>query len=342
MITQRTHACTGGAPLRTRALPFVLLLFLVTVLDAQAQQPTRIARIGFLSPSSSSDSGGPILLETFRQRLGELGYVEGRTLIIETRWADGHYERLPGLAAELVRLKVDVIVAVAVPAIKAAKDATTTIPIVMASVVDPVETGLVTSLARPGGNVTGLSSTATALVGKQLELLKEISPKASRVGALWNPTNRGNTAQLREAELAAKTLGIQLHPVEARRPTDLDGAFATMAKQRAEAIIVLVDVMLSEQRPRVAALAAQARLPAVYGLSEHAEAGGLVSYSANRPELFRRAASYVDKILKGATPADLPIEQPTRFELIVNLRTAKALAITIPPSVVVRADRVIQ
>jgi putative ABC transport system substrate-binding protein len=319
----------------------LVLALVAAALPAQAQQAVKAARIGFLSPSSSSDARIRDVLEVFRQGLRELGYVEGRSITIEARWADGKYDRLPGLAAELVRLRVDVIVAVAAPAIRAAKEATRTIPIVMAVVVDPVATGLVASLARPEGNITGLSTTAPALVAKQLEMLKEVSPKASRVAALTNPANPGNAPQLRAAEVAAQRLGMQLQPVEARNPAELDSAFAAMTGQ-SDAVIVLTDVIFNEHRGRIAELAAKGRLPAVYGLPEHVEAGGLMAYCASRAELFRRAATYVDKILKGAKPADLPIEQPTRFELIVNLRTARALGITIPASILVRADRVIE
>ncbi|HEV2055927.1 MAG TPA: ABC transporter substrate-binding protein [Methylomirabilota bacterium] len=319
-----------------------VLGFLAAPLAAEAQQPAKISRIGFLSPSSPSDPPMQHSLEVFRHGLGELGYVEGQNIAIESRWAEGKYDRLPGLAAELVRLKVDVIVTAAVPAIRAAKEATSTIPIVMAVVVDPVATGLVASLARPGGNITGLSNMAPELVGKQLQMLKEVVPKASRVAVLWNPANPGNAPQLREAEAAARTLGVRLQPVEARDPNDFDGAFAAMIRQQAGALIVLLDVMFTDHRTRIADLAAKSRLPAVYGLSEHAEAGGLMAYSASRAALFRRAATYVDKILKGAKPADLPVERPTKFELVINLKTAKALGLTIPPSLLVRADRVIE
>jgi putative ABC transport system substrate-binding protein len=284
----------------------------------------------------------PRLLEAFRHGLRELGYVEGQNIVIESRWAEGNYDRLPGLAAELVGLKMDVIVAAAVPAIRAAKEATRTIPIIMATVVDPVATGLVASLARPGGNITGLSTMAPAVVGKQLEMLKQVVPDASRVAVLWNPANPGNAPQLREAEVAAKTFGLRLQPLEARNPNDFDGAFVMMTRQQAGGLIVLVDAMFNEHRTRIADLAAKGRLPAVYGLPEHAEAGGLMAYGASRPELFRRAATYVDKILKGAKPADLPVEQPTKFELVINAKTAKALGLTIPPSVLLRADQVIQ
>jgi len=329
-------------PLRPGVVVSLVLALVAAALPAQAQQAVKAARIGFLSPSSSSDARIRDVLEVFRQGLRELGYVEGRSITIEARWADGKYDRLPGLATELVRLRVDVIVAVAARAIRAAKEATRTIPIVMAVVVDPVATGLVASLARPEGNITGLSTTAPALVAKQLEMLKEVSPKASRVAALTNPANPGNAPQLRAAEVAAQRLGMQLQPVEARNPTELDSAFAAMTGQSVDAVIVLTDVIFNEHRGRIAELAAKGRLPAVYGLPEHVEAGGLMAYCASRAELFRRAATYVDKILKGAKPADLPIEQPTRFELIVNLRTARALGITIPASILVRADRVIE
>ena len=315
---------------------------LATPLATEAQPAGKIARIGFLSASSSSDSRMHGFLEALRYGLRELGYVEGRNVAIESRWAEGKYERLPALAAELVGLKVDVIVTAAVPGIRAAKEATKTIPIVMAVVVDPVATGLVASLARPGGNITGLSSMAPELTGKLLEMLKEVVPKASLVAVLWNPGNAGNAPQLRAAEVAARTLGVRLYTLEARNPNDLENAFAAMSKQRADALLVLVDVMFNAHRTRIADLAAATRLPAVYGLSEVAAAGGLISYSASTRDLFRRAATYVDKILKGAKPADLSIEQPTKFELVINLKTAKALGLTVPPSLLARADQVIE
>ena len=330
------------AALRSLVVISLVLTLAAASLPVEAQQAKRIVRIGFLSPGSPSHARTSGMLEAFRRGMSELGHIEGRTFTIEPRWAEGQYDRLPSFAAELVRLKVDVIVAVAAPAIRAAKEATTTIPIVMAVVVDPVATGFVASVARPEGNITGLSTTAPALMGKQLEMLREILPNVSRVGALWNPANPGNAPQLREVEAAARTLGMKVQPVEARNLSELDRAFAAMTRQQADAIIVLADVMLSEHRGRLAELAAKARLPAVYGLQEHVEAGGLMAYSASRAELFRRAATYVDKILKGTKPADLPIEQPTKFELIVNLRTARALGITIPAAILVRADQVIQ
>ena len=303
-------------------------------------QPGKVVRIGFLSPASASDPRMRGLLDAFRRGLVELGYVEGRAFRIESRWAEGRYERLPRLAAELVALRVDVILTVAVPAIRAAREATRTIPIVMASVVDPVATGLVASLARPGGNITGLSNMAPDVTGKLLEILKQIVPNASRVAVLWNPGNPGNEPQLRAAEAAGQVLGIRLQSLEARTPDDLDPAFAAMARQRADALLVFADVMLNEQRVRIAGLAAAGRLPAVYG--QEGPAGGLITYSANTPDLFRRSATYVDRIVKGAKPGDLPVEQATRFDLVIDLKAAPALGLTIPQSLLLRADQVIE
>ena len=309
-------------------------------LAAGAQPAGKIARIGFLSPANASDPRMQSLVGAFRRGLVDLGYVEGRSFTIESRWAEGRYERLARLARELVALKVDVILAVAVPAIRAAKEATRTVPIVMASVVDPVATGLVAGLARPGGNVTGLSNMAPDVTGKLLEILKELVPKASLVAVLWNPDNPGNAPQLQSAETAGRALGIRLQPLEARTPEDLGPAFAAMARQRAEALVVLADIMLNENRLRIADLATAARLPAVYG--QEGPAGGLVTYSANTPDLFRRAATYVDRILKGARPGDLPVEQATRFDLVVNLKAARAIGLAVPPSLLLRAEEVIE
>jgi putative ABC transport system substrate-binding protein len=313
---------------------------LVALLTAQGQQTAKIARIGFLSP------GSPALemrrLEAFWQRLRELGYVEGHHLALESRYAEGQYDRLPGLAAELVRLKVDIILTYAQPAIQAAQHATGTIPIVMTGNIDPVASGFVASLARPGGNITGLSLMAPELVTKQLEILKEVVPTVTRVALLGNPVNAGNAPQLHYAQDTARTLGLRLQPLEVRGPQDLDRAFAAMTTGRAEAIIVLVDAMLLDHRTRIADLAATYRLPAVYGLSDHAVAGGLVAYGAGVLDRYRRAATYVDKILKGAKPADLPVEQPTTFELVINLKTAKDLDLTISPTLLFRADEVIR
>jgi len=309
---------------------------------AVAQPAGKVHRIGFLGVSSPADTVFRRFFDAFRSGLAERGYVEGQNIAIEARWAAGQYERLPALAAELVRLKVALIVTAAVPAIRAAKDATSTIPIVMAVVVDPVATGLVAGLARPGGNVTGLSVMTPELVGKQLEMLSELVPRVSRVAVLWNPTNEGNPPQLRAGEQAARTLGMRLQPLAAKGPGEVDEAFAAMAREGAGALVVLVDILFSNQRAQIARLAATQRLPTVYGLPEHVAAGGLMAYAPSFVDQYRRAAVYVDKILRGAKPGDLPIEQPTKFELIINLKTARTLGLTVPPSLLGRADEVIQ
>ena len=315
---------------------------LAAPLAVEAQQAGKVYRIGYLGAASPSDPSFQRFFEAFRKGLAQLGYVEGQNIAIESRWAAGKYERLPGLAAELVRLKMDVIVTAAVPAIRAAKEATSTIPIIMAVVVDPVATGLVASLARPGGNITGLSGMTPDLVGKQLGMLKEIVPRVSRVAVLWNPANPGNPPQLKAAEIAARTLGMRLQLLETRSPREIDSAFAAMTKEGASAVVVLVDVLFIDQRTRIAELAVKARLPTMFSQREHVEAGGLMGYGADLQDTFRRAAGYVDKVLKGAKPADLPIEQPTKFELVINLKTAKTLGLTIPPSLLARADQVIE
>jgi len=307
---------------------------------AEAQAPPKVPRIGFLTPRSPTDNLST--LEAFRQRLRELGYVEGQNIAIEYRFGEGRPERLPALAAELVRLKVDVIVTGASPAHEAAKQATSTIPIVFAVAGDPVADGLVASLARPGGNITGLATMGAAVVGKQLELLKEVAPKVSRVAVLQNPSNHGHPPTLRQAEGAARALGLQLQILQALTPSEIDAAFAAMSRQRAGGVLVLRDGLFLAQRTQIAALAAKSRLPVVYGFREEAEAGGLMAYGADVALMYRRAATYVDRILKGAKPADLPVEQPTKFDLIINLKTAKALGLTIPPSLLQRADQIIQ
>jgi putative ABC transport system substrate-binding protein len=316
---------------------------LAAPLAAEAQQAAKIARIGYLATNLA---GLPHLHEAFRQGLRDLGYVEGRNVVIEYRDAEGKLERLPALAAELVALKVDVIVAAAgtLPAL-AAKQATKTLPIVFIGVGDPVTSGLVTSLARPGGNVTGLSSLSPELVGKWLELLKQAAPGVSRVAFLWQPGAVGEQTGkdiLKEAEVAARALGVQLQVVEARGPADIDRAFSDVTRARAGALTVLSTPMFSSKRRRLVDLAAKNRLPALFSFREYVDAGGLMSYGPNLADLFRRAATYVDKILKGAKPGDLPVEQPTKFELVINLKTAKALGLTIPQSVLGRADEVIQ
>ena len=326
--------------LRVAAIVLPLALgLLLAPLAAAAQPLPKVARIGLLLPGTAPDPG----VEAFRQGLRDLGWVEGQNIAIEYRWAEGKFERLPGLAAALIRLKVDVIVANATPATSAAKNATGTIPVVFAFVADPVASGFVASLARPGGNITGLASIATEVIGKQLELLKEALPKVSRVAVLRNPDNQSHPLMLRQAESAARVLRVQLQILEARSPDEFDTAFAAMTRQRAGGLLVLADSgMFFVQRTRIADLAAKNRLPAVYGHLEHAEAGGLMAYGTNRADLFRRAAYFVDKILKGAKPDDLPVEQPTKFELVINLKTAKALGLTIPKSVLVRADKLIE
>ncbi len=310
-------------------------------LAAGAQAPAKIPRIGFLTSLSSTDSAH--LLEAFRQGLRDLGYVEGQNIAIESRFgAEGRPERLPALAADLVRLKVDVIVTGGPPAPVAAKQATSTIPIVFAVSGDPVAEGLVASLARPGGNITGLASISGDVVGKQVALLKEVAPRVSRVAVLQNPSNETHARILQQAEGAARALGVQLHIVPARTPPEIDAAFAAMRSQRVGSVLVLRDALFLAQRTQIAALAAKSRLPGVYGFREQAEAGGLMAYGASAPLMYRRAAAYVDKILKGAKPADLPVEQPTKFELVINMKMAKALGLTIPPSLLLRADKVIE
>jgi putative ABC transport system substrate-binding protein len=319
-------------------LPTVLLL---TVSLAEAQQPGKVYRIGTLE--NSSPSGRVHLWEAFRQGLRELGYVEGKNIALEQRWAEGKRDRLPGLAAELVRLKVDVIVTAATAPALAAKKATSTIPIVMASQSDPVGTGLIVSLARPGGNVTGFSSMNVELGGKRLEVLKQAFPKVSRVAFLQGVQSL--SLQSKEVEVAARALGVQLQFVETggtEGAGDFESAFLTMAKQRADALLVASSPNYFAERKRLAEVAAKSRLPAMYPESEYVDAGGLMAYGIIPEELFRRAAYYVDKILKGAKPADLPVQQPTKFEFVINLKTAKQIGLTIPPNVLARADRVIR
>jgi putative ABC transport system substrate-binding protein len=305
---------------------------------ARAQQAGKAHRVGFLSLQSGLTS----TTEAFRQGLRELGYVEGRNLIIEYRWAARKEERLPELAADLVRLKVDVIVTAAVPTVEAARRATSTIPIVMAAVADPVGSGLVASLARPGGNVTGLTALSTELAGKRLQLVRELVPKATRVAVLAHHGTSATRLFLEQMRAAAQQIGVQLVVQEVKEAGDLPGALTTMQHERAQALIVQITPFSADNAKRIVELAAQHRLPAMYDVRSFVEAGGLVSYGPSLPEMFRRAAFYVDRILKGAKPADLPIEQPTTFELVINLKTAKALGLTLPQSLLGRADQVIQ
>ncbi len=310
---------------------------------AEAQQAAKIARIGYLVLNLAAN---PHLTEAFRQGLRDLGYVEGRNVVIEYRDAEGKFERLPALAAELVALKVDVIVVAGGTLVAlAAKQATRTLPIVFTPAADPVESGLVTSLARPGGNVTGLSILAPELVGKCLEQLKQAVPRVSRVAVLWQPgavPERTEKDMLKGAEVAARALGVRPQFIEARGPDDFDRAFSDMTKARAGALTVLGSTMFGNERRRLVDLAAKNRLPAVYPWREFVDAGGLMAYGPNVADLYRRAATYVDKILKGAKPGDLPVEQPTKFELVINLKTAKAFGLTIPQSLLLRADEVIR
>jgi putative ABC transport system substrate-binding protein len=320
-------------------------LLLTAPLTAEAQQVGKVWRIGMLwFGSSLEDLPVRMRFDAFYQGLRDQGYMEGRNVAFEHRYARGKYERFPDLAAELVRLKVDIIVTPGnTPATLAAKQATSTIPIVFMAAADPVALGFVASLAQPMGSITGVSSLiGPELVGKQLELLKEAVPKLSRVAVLNNPTRPDIRVFIGEAEVAARSLKVQLHIVEARGPAEFEGAFAAMTKERASAILVLADTIFLFNGRQLVDLAAKNRLPAMYGYRENVEAGGLMAYAPNLVELSRRASTYVDKILKGAKPADLPVEQPTKFELVINLKTAKALGLTIPQSLLLRADEVIQ
>ena len=315
---------------------------LAAPLAAEAQQAAKLVRLGFLGNSATALAH---LREAFLQGMRDHGYVEGRNLAIEYRYAEGRLEDLPALAAELVALKVEIIVALPTPAAQAARQATKTIPIVFAGAGDPVTSGLVASLARPGGNVTGLSGLGPELIGKSLEQLTLAVPGVSRVALLWQPGGQGERTDrnnLKEAEVAARALGIRLQIVEARGTADFDRAFSDMTTARVGALTVLPSNMFNSERGRLADLAARNKLPAVYQFREYVDAGGLMAYGANLADLNRRAANYVDKILKGVKPGDLPIEQPTKFELVINLKAAKALGIKIPESLLVRADEVIQ
>ena len=313
----------------------------VAPLAAVAQQPTRVYRIGALSGQGTTPGRSPFV-EAFLEGMRALGSVEGQHFVLEYRGVEGQHERLPALAAELVQLKPEVIVTQGTPAALAAKDATTTIPIVMVGVGDPVASGLVASLARPGGNITGLSLLAPELVGKQLEFLKDVLPTVSRVAVLWNPANPAHALQVRAADGAAQRLGIQLHLVEARGPEAFDSVFAAMTSAHVGALLILADTVFFEHRSRLADLAAVSHLPTMNQGRAHVEAGGLISYWVSLTWSWRRGATYVDKILKGAKPADLPVEQPTKFELVINLKVAQALGITMPPSLLLLADEVIQ
>src|SRR5262245_19354430 len=316
-------------------------LLLALGLRAEAQQPVKkVPRIGFLI--GSSPSANTARIDAFRQGLRELGYLEEKNIVIEYRWAEGKFDRLPELAAELVHLKVDVIISAGPPNTRAAKEATKTIPIVMTQEIEPVGSGVVASLARPGGNITGLSNFAPEISGKRLELLKEAVPKLFRVGVVGTSTTPGNTQQLREVELAAEMFAVRLQYLDVLDVKDIEPAFQGASKKRADAILLLQSLVLNSRRKQIVDLAIKSRLPVIYQAPEWVEDGGLMSYGVSLSDLWRRAATYVDKILKGAKPADLPVEQPTKFELVINLKTAKQIGVTIPPNVLVRADKVIR
>ena len=327
---------------KTKSKIFICLLPTVILITdyVAAQQAKKIPRIGYLSAASASSQ--VTYLEAFRQGLRELGYSEGKNIVIEERYAEGKRDRLSEFAAELVRLKIDIIVTGGPTVTRAAKQATATITIVMAYDIDPVGNGFVANLAHPGGNITGLSSLGPELSGKQLELLKEIVPKLSRVAVLGNSTQPGNAQSLRETEAAAREFKVQLQYLDVLGPKDIENAFRAAAKARTDAILVLGNPFLGAHRKQISELAVKNRLPAIYPQSEFVEGGGLMTYAASRTDLFRRTAAYVDKILKGAKPADLPVEQPKKFEFIVNLKAAKQIGLTIPPNVLARADRVIK
>jgi putative ABC transport system substrate-binding protein len=313
-------------------LTLCALLFALCA-SAQAQQPKRVPRIGYLHIGSQLGPG-----EAFLQGMRDLGYVDGKNIVIEYKGdPERREDRLPELAADLVRQKVDVIVALDPPAARAAKNATKTIPIVMRSTADPVQAGLVASLARPGGNITGVTSISTELYGKRLELLKEVIPRLSRVGVLRSP-DRNNAGNLKEMEIATRSLNLQLQTFEVRSRTDFENAFTTAGKERVQALITIRNPLFNAERKRIAELAIKSRLPAIYDDRAYIDGGGLMSYGTNLADLYRRAATYVDKILKGAKPADLPVEQPTKFELVINLKAAKQIGLTIPPNVLARAS----
>jgi putative tryptophan/tyrosine transport system substrate-binding protein len=325
--------------MKAKILAYALTaLILTTIHLAEAQQQKKVPRIGVLRP-------GPVAApnyEAFRQGLRELGYVEGQNVVLEFRDAEGKAERLPDLAAELVRLKVDVIVTSSTPAIQAVKQATVTIPIVMGFSGDPVGTGLVASLAKPGGNITGLSDIGPEISGKQLELLKEAFPTISRVALFLNPSNQGNRLRLKAAEVTAGELKVQIQALEVQSTNDVEKAILAISKGRAQALMTLRDPAINVNRKRIVEFAAENRLPTMHIDKEPVEVGGLMSYGPDVSDLFRRAATYVDKILKGTKPADLPVERPIKFEFVINLKTAKQIGVTIPPNVLARADKVLK
>ena len=310
--------------------------------SAEAQQPAKIFKIGYLSVQTDARGSRGGSRQLVRQHLHALGYVDGKNIVFEYRYADNKLDRLPGLADEIVRHKVDLILASSNPAALAAKNATKTIPIVFLGAGDPVALGLVDSLARPGENITGITSIAEVLAGKRLEILKETIPKLFRVAVLWNPQSPDSVQQWKESQLAARDLGLQLHSMEVSNADKLDSAFNEAKKARSTALVGTHTSPFTTHQKRIVDLAAKNRLPAIYPREDYVDTGGLMSYGADRAEPYRRAASMIDKILKGAKPAELPVEQPTKFELIINLKTAKQIGVIIPPNVLARADRVIR
>jgi ABC-type uncharacterized transport system substrate-binding protein len=341
MKTGTRREATGNSK-SARLFGFALCAVLCALcVSAQAHHPTKIPRIGYLFGSSLS--ANKTRIEAFQRGLRDLGYVEGKNILVEWRGADGNRDRQRALVAELVGLKADIIVTAGSSGTRFAKAATSTIPIIMAQDADPVSSGFVASLARPGGNITGLSTLSPELSGKKLELLKEIIPKLSRVAVFGTSTNPGNAEALKEIELAAGVLGMKLQYVDILSPTDIESAFQTVNKGHADAVLMNVaGPLYTFQRPQIAELAAKSRLPVIYETAQSVEAGGLMSYGVNLNDLARRAPTYVDKILKGAKPADLPVEQPTKFEFVFNLKAAERIGLTIPPNVLARADRVIR
>ena len=322
-------------------LAMVTIACLAAPAVASAQQPAKVWRIGLLD-YGASDAASASRWKALRERLRELGYVEGQNVIFDPRWGDGQAGRLRGLATELINAKVDILVTAGSEAAVAAKQATSSVPIVMATGGEPVELGLATGLARPGGNVTGVISLIGQLTGKRLELLKQVIPRVSRVAILRDPENRSSALTVRDAESAGKSLGVVMQAVEVRGPRELDAAFVAVKRAHADAVLLGENTRVIADRRHIADLAIRHRLPLMVAAKEYAEAGALISYGTDYLDLFRRAAAYVDKILKGAKPADLPIEQPTKFELVINLKTAKALGLTIPQPIMQRADEVIQ
>ncbi|HWH78121.1 MAG TPA: ABC transporter substrate-binding protein [Candidatus Binatus sp.] len=321
-----------------------LLVFysLASIVPADAQQLTKLPRIGYVSGRGDASTPDP-QFEAFGKGMRDLGYIDGKNIVIEYRYGGGQLDRMPSLVAELVQSKVDILVSGNLPSIRAAKETTSTVPVVMVLSVDPVATAIVDSLARPGGNITGLTRLTRELSGKRLELLKEVFPRLSRVGVLWDGNAPGPAIAFKEYSAAARSLKIPLQSLEVRGPNpDLDAAFHVATKERVNALVTILNPVLSRYQKPITELAIKNRLPSIYEATEYVEAGGLMSYATNEADSFRRAAYYVDRILKGTKPADLPVEQPTKFELVFNLKTAKQIGVTIPPNVLARADRVIR